>query len=126
MVGFIVDSPIDFVVDPAVGAVVDHAVDHAALMTSTSVPDASSTEQQELFAQKLQQCCTLFDDFDSVSDLKSKEIKRAALSELVEYMSSCRGVLVESAYPDIIIMVGDSRPRSIHRLSLLSRHLCVF
>ncbi|XP_048840803.1 serine/threonine-protein phosphatase 2A 56 kDa regulatory subunit alpha isoform [Brienomyrus brachyistius] len=75
--------------------------------------DASSTEQQELFTQKLQQCCTLFDDFDSVSDLKSKEIKRAALSELVEYMSSCRGILVESAYPDIIIMISTNLFRTL-------------
>jgi hypothetical protein len=39
--------------------------------------DATSNEQQELFCQKLQQCCILFDFMDSVSDLKSKEIKRA-------------------------------------------------
>ncbi|XP_059531412.1 serine/threonine-protein phosphatase 2A 56 kDa regulatory subunit alpha isoform isoform X4 [Myotis daubentonii] len=46
--------------------------------------DATSNEQQELFCQKLQQCCVLFDFMDSVSDLKSKEIKRATLNELVE------------------------------------------
>eukprot|EP00069_Balaena_mysticetus_P012118 bmy_07402T0 len=39
---------------------------------------------------------------DSVSDLKSKEIKRATLNELVEYVSTNRGVIVESAYSDII------------------------
>lgn len=70
------------------------------------VPDAPSAEQQELFVQKLQQCCMLFDFFDSVTDLKSKEVKRATLNELVEYVSTSRGVLVESAYPDIINMVS--------------------
>ncbi|XP_054567380.1 serine/threonine-protein phosphatase 2A 56 kDa regulatory subunit alpha isoform isoform X2 [Eptesicus fuscus] len=45
--------------------------------------DATSNEQQELFCQKLQQCCVLFDFMDSVSDLKSKEIKRATLNELI-------------------------------------------
>lgn len=43
---------------------------------------------------------------DSVSDLKSKEIKRATLNELVEYVSTNRGVIVESAYADIVKMVS--------------------
>lgn len=68
--------------------------------------DVTSNEQQELFCQKLQQCCVLFDFMDSVSDLKSKEIKRATLNELVEYVSTNRGVIVESAYSDIVKMVS--------------------
>lgn len=47
----------------------------------------------------------LFDFLDSVTDLKSKEIKRATLNELVDYVSTNRGVLVESAYPEITNMV---------------------
>lgn len=47
----------------------------------------------------------LFDFFDSVMDLKSKEIKRATLNELVDYVSTNRGVLVESSYPEISNMV---------------------
>lgn len=70
------------------------------------LPDATSTEQQELFTQKLQQCCVIFDFLDSVTDLKSKEIKRATLNELVDYVSTNRGVLVESAYPEITDMVS--------------------
>lgn len=68
--------------------------------------DATSNEQQDLFCQKLQQCCVLFDFMDSVSDLKGKEIKRATLNELVEYVSTNRGVIVESAYADIVKMVS--------------------
>lgn len=78
-------------------------------------PDAPTTEQQELFTQKLQQCCTLFDFIDSVADLKSKEVKRATLNELVDYVSTNRGVLVEAAYPEIINMV---------RISFKA-HLCI-
>lgn len=70
------------------------------------IPDAPSTEQQELFTQKLHQCCVIFDFLDSVTDLKSKEIKRATLNELVEYVSTNRGVLVESSYPEITDMVS--------------------
>uniref|UniRef100_A0A669CTQ5 Protein phosphatase 2 regulatory subunit B'alpha n=1 Tax=Oreochromis niloticus TaxID=8128 RepID=A0A669CTQ5_ORENI len=69
------------------------------------ISDAPSTEQQELFTQKLQQCCMLFDFLDSVTDLKSKEIKRATLNELVDYVSTNRGVLVEPAYPEITNMI---------------------
>lgn len=92
------------------------------------LPDAPSTEQQELFTQKLQQCCVIFDFLDSVTDLKSKEIKRATLNELVDYVSTNRGVLVESAYPEITDMVsalavlGKSRFETQRRASLM---LCV-
>uniref|UniRef100_A0A671NDQ0 Serine/threonine protein phosphatase 2A regulatory subunit n=1 Tax=Sinocyclocheilus anshuiensis TaxID=1608454 RepID=A0A671NDQ0_9TELE len=67
--------------------------------------DASSTQQHELFMQKLQQCCVLFDFYDTVTDLKSKETKRATLRELVDYVSTNRGVLVEPVYPEITTMV---------------------
>uniref|UniRef100_A0A8C5PD48 Serine/threonine protein phosphatase 2A regulatory subunit n=1 Tax=Leptobrachium leishanense TaxID=445787 RepID=A0A8C5PD48_9ANUR len=75
--------------------------------------DATSNDQQELFCQKLQQCCVLFDFMDSISDLKSKEIKRATLNELVEYVSTNRGVIVDSAYPDIIKMISSNIFRTL-------------
>uniref|UniRef100_A0A286XA91 Serine/threonine-protein phosphatase 2A 56 kDa regulatory subunit n=1 Tax=Cavia porcellus TaxID=10141 RepID=A0A286XA91_CAVPO len=78
----------------------------AELQPLPQLKDATSNEQQELFCQKLQQCCVLFDFMDSVSDLKSKEIKRATLNELVEYVSTNRGVIVESAYSDIVKMIS--------------------
>lgn len=78
----------------------------AELQPLPQLKDAASNEQQELFSQKLQQCCVLFDFMDSVSDLKSKEIKRATLNELVEYVSTNRGVIVESAYTDIVKMIS--------------------
>ncbi|XP_017203289.1 serine/threonine-protein phosphatase 2A 56 kDa regulatory subunit alpha isoform isoform X3 [Oryctolagus cuniculus] len=77
----------------------------AELSPLPQLKDATSNEQQELFCQKLQQCCVLFDFMDSVSDLRSKEIKRATLNELVEYVSTNRGVLVESAYSAIVKML---------------------
>lgn len=42
---------------------------------------------------------------DPVSDLREKEIKRATLNELVDYISAGRGVLSEAVYPEIIKMV---------------------
>lgn len=55
----------------------------------------SGTEREELFIQKLRQCCTIFDfAVDPLSDLKWKEIKRAALNELVDFVTHQRGVLL--------------------------------
>lgn len=45
---------------------------------------------------------------DPVADLKGKEIKRATLNELVEYITGGRGVLTEPVYPEIIKMVNNS------------------
>lgn len=59
-----------------------------------------------MFIKKLQQCCVVFDFMDPVSDLKGKEIKRACLNELVDYIASGRGVLTEAVYPKIIEMVS--------------------
>ena len=45
---------------------------------------------------------------DPVADLKGKEIKRATLNEVVDYITAGRGVLTEAVYPEIIRMVGNS------------------
>ena len=44
---------------------------------------------------------------DPVADLKSKEIKRACLNELVDYITATRNVLTEPVYPEIVRMVSN-------------------
>lgn len=68
--------------------------------------DSSSLEQEDLFIRKLRQCCVSFDFMDPVSDLKGKEIKRAALNDLSTYITHGRGVLTEAVYPEIIRMIS--------------------
>ena len=46
---------------------------------------------------------------DPVADLKGKEIKRATLNEIVDYITAGRGVLTEAVYPEIIRMVKMSQ-----------------
>ena len=70
------------------------------------VADTPPAEQQDLFIKKLQQCCAVFDFMDPVSDLKSKEVKRACLNELVDYITATRGVLSEPVYPEVVRMVS--------------------
>lgn len=75
------------------------------------ITDAS--EQHELFVQKLRQCCAVFDFTDPVTDVKNKEIKRACLSELIDHVTSARGCLQESTYPEIIQMVSCNMFRAL-------------
>ncbi|KAG2467365.1 2A5D phosphatase, partial [Polypterus senegalus] len=70
-----------------------------------ALKDAPPQDREELFIQKLRQCCVLFDFVtDPLSDLKYKEVKRAGLNEMVEYITHNRDVITESIYPEAVIM----------------------
>jgi serine/threonine-protein phosphatase 2A regulatory subunit B' len=63
-------------------------------------------EREELFIQKLRQCCVLFDfETDPLSDLQWKEVKRGALHDMVEYVTKNRNVITEAIYPEVVNMV---------------------
>ncbi|KAG8272949.1 Serine/threonine-protein phosphatase 2A 56 kDa regulatory subunit delta isoform [Homalodisca vitripennis] len=73
------------------------------------VADASATDKEDLFVQKIRQCCVLFDFVsDPLSDLKWKEVKRAALHEMVEYVTTQRGVITDVIYPEAVNMLADT------------------
>ena len=56
------------------------------------LPSPTGQEREDLFIQKIRQACVLFDFIsDPLSDLKWKEVKRSALSEMVEYITTQRG-----------------------------------
>lgn len=70
--------------------------------------DAAPSEVEGLFIKKLKQCCVVFDFVtDPLSDLKWKEVKRAALNEMVEYVTHNRTVITEPIYPEAVHMVCD-------------------
>jgi len=78
---------------------------HRELIKLSPLKDASPDEREELFVNKVKQCQVLFDFVsDPLSDLKWKEVKRAALHEMVEYVTTNRGVLTEAVYPEIVTM----------------------
>lgn len=69
------------------------------------IKDAAPAEREELFIQKLRQCCVLFDFVsDPLSDLKWKEVKRGALHEMVEYLTNQRNVITDAIYPEAVNM----------------------
>ena len=74
--------------------------------TCVYTTDISPNNREELFVQKLRQCCVIFDfNLDPLSDLKYKEVKRAAITELIEFVTSQRGVVTELIYPEAVNMV---------------------
>ncbi|XP_050695450.1 serine/threonine-protein phosphatase 2A 56 kDa regulatory subunit gamma isoform-like isoform X2 [Eriocheir sinensis] len=70
-----------------------------------SLRDAQPNEREDLFIQKIRQCGVIFDFItDPLSDLKWKEVKRAALNEMVEYVTTQRQVITEPVYPEVVQM----------------------
>lgn len=60
--------------------------------------------REELFMQKVDQCNIIFDFSDASGDMKSKEIKRHALHEVLDYVANNRGVITERMYPKVVDM----------------------
>ncbi|CAL8360509.1 unnamed protein product [Boreogadus saida] len=79
-----------------------------------ALKDAPLVDREELFVQKLRQCCVLFDFVsDPLSDLKFKEVKRAGLNEMVEYITHNSDVVTESIYPEGVFMFSINLFRSL-------------
>ena len=55
----------------------------------------------------------MFDFTESLSDLKSKEIKRTALTELIQYLAEVPNALQPDFYPEIINMFATNLFRSL-------------
>lgn len=80
----------------------DTTVSHMILIY---LQEVAPSERHELMLKKLNQCQVLF-DFDNVSsDLMNKEIKRSALQEILDYISTTRGAINPTIYADIVRMV---------------------
>ncbi|KAK9450654.1 phosphatase 2A regulatory B subunit-domain-containing protein [Limtongia smithiae] len=75
--------------------------------------DVSASSRQELFFQKIEQCNVIFDFSDPSSDLKSKEIKRVALHELLEFVSTSRMTYTEQMYGSVVDMFARNLFRPI-------------
>lgn len=69
--------------------------------------------RQDLFMQKIDQCNVIFDFNDPSADPKSKEIKRMALHELLDYVANNRQVITEPMYPRAVEMFSKNLFRPI-------------
>lgn len=69
--------------------------------------------RQELFMQKIDQCNVIFDFNDQTADMKSKEIKRLALHELLDYVANNRSVITDAMYPRVVDMFAKNLFRPV-------------
>merc|ERR1712018_719299 len=68
------------------------------LLKETPSPEG----REKLFVQKIKQCQVLFDFVDDpLSNLKWKEVKKATLHELVEYVANNKGILTQVIYSEL-------------------------
>ncbi|KAK7043605.1 Hsp70 chaperone [Paramarasmius palmivorus] len=70
-------------------------------------------ERPQLFLKKLHQCRVLFDFNDASSELKGKQIKAQTLHEMLEYITTQRGVITDNVYPEVVNMFATNLFRSI-------------
>jgi serine/threonine-protein phosphatase 2A regulatory subunit B' len=70
-------------------------------------------KREDLFMQKIDQCNIIFDFNDASGDMKSKEIKRLALHELLDYVANNRQVITEKMYPRVVDMFSKNLFRPI-------------
>ncbi|PNS21201.1 Serine/threonine-protein phosphatase 2A regulatory subunit delta isoform [Sphaceloma murrayae] len=75
--------------------------------------EVAPNRRQDLFMQKLDQCNIIFDFNDPSADMKSKEIKRLALHELLDYVAQNRQVITEPMYPRVVEMFSKNLFRPI-------------
>ncbi|KAK0483553.1 phosphatase 2A regulatory B subunit-domain-containing protein [Armillaria novae-zelandiae] len=75
--------------------------------------ETAPSERPQLFIRKLHQCRVLFDFNDASSELKGKQIKAQTLHEMLEYITTQRGVITESVYPEVVNMFASNLFRSI-------------
>ncbi|SCV69259.1 BQ2448_2279 [Microbotryum intermedium] len=71
------------------------------------------SERHDLFLQKLHQCSVVFDFNDASTEIEGKQIKSSTLSEMLDWISSQRGVITESVYPEVVAMFASNLFRSI-------------
>lgn len=63
-------------------------------------------ERNALFLKKLHQCSVIFDFNDASGDMRGKQVKAQTLHEMLEYITTSRGVITEQIYPEIVSMVS--------------------
>ena len=64
------------------------------------------SDRHDLFIHKLHQCAIVFDFNDPTTDVLGKQIKATTLAEMLEWITTQRGVITEQVYPEVVAMVS--------------------
>ncbi|KAK2990967.1 hypothetical protein RJ640_007115 [Escallonia rubra] len=88
------------------GAVVAAAPPSGTIETLPLFKDVAPSERQNLFLRKLQICCFQFDFSDTLKMVREKEIKRQTLVEVVDFIQSGSGKIIESIQEEMVRMIS--------------------
>jgi serine/threonine-protein phosphatase 2A regulatory subunit B' len=91
-----------------------HVTEKIDIKPLPALMEVPQQDRHELFLQKLRQASVVFDFNDVSTELQGKNIKAQALSEMLEFVTTQRGVITEDIYPEVVKMV---RLKSLIRLS---------
>lgn len=83
-----------------------HVTEKVELEKLPNFTEVVPADRPELFVRKLRQCGVIFDFNDASSDLNGKQIKTQTLKEMLEYITSQRGVITDQIYPEVVNMVS--------------------
>lgn len=90
-----------------------HVTEKVELEKLPNFGEVVPADRPELFVRKLRQCSVVFDFNDASQELRGKQIKAQTLHEMLEYITSQRGVITEQIYPEVISMFASNLFRSI-------------
>ncbi|EJD52951.1 protein phosphatase 2A regulatory B subunit [Auricularia subglabra TFB-10046 SS5] len=90
-----------------------HVTERVEIERLPSFNEVPTEGRPELFIRKLHQCSVVFDFNDASSELKGKQVKAQALHEMLEYITTQRGVITEQIYPEVVNMFANNLFRSI-------------
>ncbi|GAA5987578.1 hypothetical protein JCM11641_005366 [Rhodosporidiobolus odoratus] len=90
-----------------------HVTEKAELERLPGFLEVAVMERHDLFLQKLHQCAVVFDFNDAAGELGSKQIKSQTLAEMLDWITTQRGVITESIYPEVVNMFASNLFRSI-------------
>ncbi|GAB5588056.1 serine/threonine-protein phosphatase 2A 56 kDa regulatory subunit delta isoform [Umbelopsis nana] len=90
-----------------------HSNENIELEKLPNFNEVPAHQRHELFLRKINQCQVIFDFNDASSQLKGKEIKRQALQEMIDYIVTTKGAIVDVIYPEAIRMFSVNLFRTI-------------
>ncbi|KAG8785746.1 Serine/threonine-protein phosphatase 2A 56 kDa regulatory subunit delta isoform [Serendipita sp. 401] len=90
-----------------------HVSDKVEIERLPAFNEVAIHDRPELFIRKLHQCSVIFDFHDASSELRGKQIKAQTLHEMLDYITTQRGVITEPIYPEVVSMFAKNLFRSI-------------
>lgn len=90
-----------------------HVTEKVELEKLPKFSEVGPADLSELFVRKLRQSSVIFDFNDASLELEGKQIKAETLREMLDYITSNRGVITDSTYPEVVAMFAANLFRSI-------------